>query len=285
MRVAPECFPCFLQQIHKTGRIIGAAEKDILEVIEQFNAAVPGASQEATPAELGGIAYRILSQITGAADPYRQVKRDCIREALALYPAVKAFVAASEDRLLAAAKAAIAGNVIDFGVGSDIDLTGRAEQAIQQPLAVDHYREFKRRLAQARAVLYIADNAGETVFDRILIEELGRPVTYAVRESPIINDALVEDAMLSGIDTAARIVSSGCSAPGTLLKFCSPEFLKILDGADLIVSKGQGNYEGLSDERLPVFFLLMAKCEPVARDLGVKLGDLVLMQSRRYLKR
>ena len=276
MRVAPECFPCFLQQIHKTGRIIGAAEKDILEVIEQFNAAVPSASQEAAPAELGGIAYRILSQITGAADPYRQVKRDCIREALALYPAVKAFVAASEDRLLAAAKAAIAGNVIDFGVGSDTDLTGRAEQAILQPLAIDHYREFKRRLAQARAVLYIADNAGETVFDRILIEELDIPVTYAVRESPIINDALVEDAVLSGIDAVARVVSSGCSAPGTLLKFCSPEFLKILDGADLIISKGQGNYEGLSDERLPVFFLLMAKCEPVARDLGVKWSDLVL---------
>jgi len=282
MRLAPECLPCFSNQIRKTGRLAGAADKDILRAIEAFKTTIGPASWEATPAELGGNAYRLLAGITGVSDPYRQVRRDCIREALALYPSIKALVAASDDGLLAAAKAAIAGNVIDFGVGSETDLIAGAEQTIHRPLTIDDYPEFKRRLNQARSVLYLADNAGETVFDRILIEELGKPVAYAVREAPIINDALAEDAELSGIGGAARIVSSGCSTPGTIPRSCSPEFLEVLNGADLIVSKGQGNYEGLSDERLPVFFLLMAKCEPVARDLGVELGGLVLMKSRRY---
>jgi len=279
MRVAPECFPCFARQIEKTGRIAGASDGEIRKIIEEFNAAHPPVCGEVTPAELGGSAYHLLSRATGVRDPYGPAKRESIRKALALYPVVKAMVDASEDRLLAAAKAAIAGNIIDFGVPSDSDPTAGVEQAIHLPLAIDHYPEFKRRLGEARSVLYLADNAGETVFDRVLIEELGQPVTYAVRESPIINDALAEDAVRSGIGAVARIVSSGCSTPGTIRNFCSPEFLKLLDSADLIISKGQGNYEGLSDELLPVFFLLMAKCEPVARDLGVPLGSLVLFRA------
>ncbi|OGD26514.1 MAG: hypothetical protein A2Y56_06100 [Candidatus Aminicenantes bacterium RBG_13_63_10] len=281
MRVAPECFPCFARQIEKTGRISGASDGDIRKIIEEFNAVHPPVCGEVTPAELGGSAYRLLSRATGVRDPYGPAKSESIRKALALYPAVKAMVEASEDRLLAAAKAAIAGNVIDFGIPTDSDPIAGVEKAIHLPLTIDDHPEFKRRLGEARSVLYLADNAGETVFDRVLIEELGQPVTYAVRESPIINDALAEDAESSGIGAVARIVSSGCSTPGTIRKFCSPEFLEILDSADLIISKGQGNYEGLSDELLPVFFLLMAKCEPVARDLGVPLGSLVLFGDRQ----
>lgn len=239
MRVAPECFPCFLEQIKKAGRMAGIADEDVLKLTQELPAALKPVSPRTTPAELGGIAYRLLSRIAGA-DPYRRVKRDCIREALDLFPAVKALVAASDDHLLSAAKAAIAGNVIDFGVGSQTDLTAKAERAMHQPLAIDHYQDFKRRLAQARSVLYLADNAGETVFDRILIERLGRPVTYAVRESPIINDATLEDAVLSGVDAAARIVSSGCSTPGTIPSLCSDGFRRILGRRTSSSARGRG---------------------------------------------
>jgi uncharacterized protein with ATP-grasp and redox domains len=282
MRIAPECFPCFFQQIVKTGRVVGAADNDLQRAISEFAAAVPRVAVTATPAEVGGIAYRILAQVTKIADPYREIKRECIRKALALYPAAKERVAASEDKLLAAARAAIAGNVIDFGIVSDEDIFAQLDAAMIQAPAVNHFPEFKRRLAKSQSVLYLADNAGETVFDRVLIEELHKPATYAVRESPIINDAMIADAVQSGLSGIAKLVSSGCALPGIIPRLCSEEFRGMLAAADLIISKGQGNYEGLSDERLPVFFLLKAKCEPVARDLKVNPGALVLMKSRNY---
>jgi uncharacterized protein with ATP-grasp and redox domains len=285
MRTATDCYPCVFRQIVKTGRLANASEPDILRAIREFSAAVNRISPQASPAEIGGIAYRILSQVTGVADPYRDIKRGCIREALALYPSVKELVAAAPDKLLAAAKAAIAGNVIDFGVDSDFDMMSRVRTLMDRDLAVNHLAELKRRLSEARSVLYLADNAGETVFDRILIEELLKPVSYAVRGGPIINDATLEDAVLSGLNGMARIVSMGCALPGAVPDACSDEFQMSLRGADLIISKGQGNYEGLSEERLPVFFLLTAKCEAVARDIRVKPGDPALLKSPNYFSR
>ncbi len=282
MRIAAECFPCIFHQIVKTGRLSNASEPSILKAVRDFSAAVNRLSPQMTPAEAGGIAYRILSQATGVADPYGAVKRECIREAQSFYPAVKEMVAGADDKLLAAVKAAIAGNVIDFGVSTDFDMRSRVNELMRQDLAINHLAELKRRLAEARTVLYLADNAGETVFDRILIEGLDRPVQYAVRGGPIINDATIEDAVLSGLNGVARLVSSGCTTPGTIPALCSEGFEKSLRSAELIISKGQGNYEGLSEERLPVFFLLTAKCDAVARDLRVERGDLVLLRSANY---
>lgn len=282
MRVAADCFPCFLQQIVKTGRVSLAAEPEIMRAIREFSAAVGRISPNATPAEVGGIAYRILSQVTGVADPYADVKRESIREALVFYPGVKEWVAKSENKLLTAVKVAIAGNIIDHGLASDVDMMARVQELVDRDLAVNHMAEFERRLADSRSVVYLADNAGETVFDRVLIEQLFKPVTYAVRESPIINDATLEDAVLSGLNAICRLVTTGCATPGTIPALSSEEFQRTLRNADLIISKGQGNYEGLSDERLPVFFLLIAKCEAVARDLRVDPGSLVLMKSRNY---
>ena len=128
----------------------------------------------------------------------------------------------------------------------------------------------------------LGDNAGETVFDRILIEELGKPVRYAVREAPMINDAVRDDAVMAGIDEVAEIVSSGCVAPGTIRKYCSAEFWQALQEAEIIISKGQGNFEGLSDEPLPLFFLLKAKCLAVARELGVPQGSILLLRSPHF---
>jgi uncharacterized protein with ATP-grasp and redox domains len=282
MRVALECFACFLEQILKTGRVIGAEEKVVLRLIRDFSQAIPRIDPIVTPAEVGGIAYRIINQVAGVTDPYRAAKRRSVEQALALLPRIKSRVESSEDQLLAAVKAAIAGNVIDFGVSAEFDLDDQFDRMLDLDLAVDHYAEFKRRLSEAKEIVYIADNAGESVFDGLLLETIGKPATYAVRESAIINDATVEDAVLSGIGRLARIMSSGCSLPGTVLSFCSERFKQALNAADLVISKGQGNYEGLSGERLPVFFLLKAKCEPVARELRVKVGDLVLMKSRNF---
>ena len=257
-------------------------EKKIQEILVAFGQYLPQIHAEAIPPEIGREAYRLISEKTGIPDLYAEIKKECTQKALSLYPQLKEQVASSEDPLLTAIRMAIAGNVIDFGANADFDLDKDLDVLLSQELAIDHYRAFCHVLKRIRKVLFIADNAGETVFDRLLIEELGKPVIYAVRENPIINDAIRQDALDAGIDGLAEIVSSGTDAPGTILSLCSEHFLKIFRSADLIISKGQGNYEGISEEARPAFFLLKAKCEVIARDIGVKKGSLILMKAKNY---
>lgn len=282
MKVYLDCYPCFFDQILKTSRKITTDERKIREIMAEFATFVPRISAEATPPEIGREVYRIISQKTGILDPYKEIKKMCTRQALVLYPKLKEIIVSSEDRLLTAIRMAIAGNIIDFGANADFDLDKDLERLLTQELAIDHHVEFCQILRGAQEVLYLADNAGETVFDRLLIEELDRPVIYAVRENPIINDAVYQDAVDAGLDEVAKIISSGTDAPGTILDLCSEEFRKIFFSADMIISKGQGNYEGLSEETRPVFFLLKAKCSVIAQDVGVKMGSIVLKKAKNY---
>jgi len=281
MKAYLDCYPCFFIQTLKTSRMITSDEREILQILNEVSSSIPKIPFGATPAEIGREVYRIISQKTGVEDPYREVKERCIHQALSLYPELKKLISSSKDRLMTAVRLSIAGNVIDFGANADFDLKRDIETILSQDFSINHYQKFCELLEKARKILYLADNAGETVFDRLLIEELHRPVIYAVREKPIINDATREDALLSGIDKVTEIISSGCDAPGIILKFCSDDFLKVYRSADMIISKGQGNYEGLSDENRPIFFLLKAKCQVIARDIGVEEGSIILAEARR----
>ncbi|MBW2624222.1 MAG: DUF89 family protein, partial [Deltaproteobacteria bacterium] len=156
------------------------------------------------------------------------------------------------------------------------DLKTEVEEILEIDFAICDYEAFKDRLGEASEILYLGDNAGECVFDRILIEEISKPVLYAVRDAPIINDATYEDAAQAGIDEVATIFSSGTDAPGTILKTCSSEFREIYNNSEFIISKGQGNYEGLSNENHSPFFLLKVKCQVIANDIGVNEGDIIL---------
>jgi len=218
----------------------------------------------------------MVREITGNTDPFRKLKQECTKQALALYPSLKRTIEESNDNLLTAIRIAIAGNVIDFGPSGSFDIDAAIGEALEKDFAICDYSPFKGNLAKSEHILYIGDNAGETVFDRLLIEQMNIPVTYVVRETPVINDATAEDAVQAGIDKVATIVSSGTDAPGTILSTCSPEFRQMLNRSEFVIAKGQGNYEGLSDENLTVSFLLKAKCKLIARDLGVTKGDFVL---------
>jgi len=276
-----DCYPCFFIQAIRTSRMITSDEKKIWQILNEVSLSLPEIHFGATPPEIGREVYRIISKRTGIKDPYRKIKEKCTRQALSLYPELKKLINSSEDRLMTAVRLSIAGNVIDFGANFDFDLKKDIGTILSQDFSINHYREFCEALDKARKILYLADNAGETVFDRFLIEEIKKPVIYVVRAHPIINDATREDALLAGIDKVAEIVSSGCDAPGNILKFCSDEFLKIYRSADLIISKGQGNYEGLSDEDRPIFFLLKTKCHVIARDIGIDEGSIVLMKASK----
>ncbi len=276
-----DCYPCFFTQAIRTSRMITSDEKKIWQILNEVSLSLPEIRFGATPPEIGREVYRIISKRTGIKDPYRKIKEKCTRQALSLYPELKKLINSSEDRLMTAIRISIAGNIIDFGANFDFDLKKDVGTILSQDFSINHYREFCEALDKARKILYLADNAGETVFDRFLIEEINKPVIYVVRAHPIINDATREDALLAGIDKVAEIVSSGCDAPGNILKFCSDEFLKVYRSADLIISKGQGNYEGLSDEDRPIFFLLKAKCHVIARDIGIDEGSIVLMKASK----
>lgn len=282
MKTSFGCFPCYFTQILKTSALLELTDAQIHEALGRFGACLADLPLQASPAANGFELYRLLTEISGVGDPYRVIKDKCTRTALQLYPELKQRVSAAPDPLFEAVRVAVAGNLIDFGTMLDFDIREDIEAILAQDFYINDYPALRSALGQARDLLVLGDNAGETVFDRILLEELPRRVTYVVRDKPIINDATIEDAAAAGIDRIADIVSSGCAAPATIVELCSPDFQERLHSADLIISKGQGNFEGLSDESLPIFFLLKAKCAVVAEHLNVPQGSIILLRSPHF---
>jgi uncharacterized protein with ATP-grasp and redox domains len=268
-----------MEQALRASRIATHDEKEIKRVLDEVGRMVSSIPIESTPPESGRVIYQKVSEITGIPDPYKEIKKKSTETALTLYPSLKNEINMGQDTLLTAIRIAIAGNVIDFGANSHFNIEQEIEEILRKDFAICDYEKFKAKLNKSNEILYIGDNAGECVFDRILIEEMKKPVTYVVRDVPIINDATYEDAIQAGIDKVATIISSGTDAPGTILETCNPEFKKIYDRAKFIISKGQGNYEALSNERRPIFFLLKVKCHIIANDIGVDKGDIVLKKS------
>ncbi|MBW2011160.1 MAG: DUF89 family protein [Deltaproteobacteria bacterium] len=276
MRTYLDCLPCFLNQALRAGRIATDDEEKIKQLLDEVGRMIGKIPLENTPPETGRLVYRKVGEITGKPDPYKEIKKESTQKCMALYPSLKKKVEMSDDKLLTAIRIAIAGNVIDFGVDRRFNIREEIDNALKNNFAVCDYDKFRTLLDKTDEILYIGDNAGECVFDRILIEEMKKPVTYIVRNVPVINDATYEDAVQAGIDKVATLLSSGTDAPGTILNTCSAEFKKVYDNSKFIISKGQGNYEALSNEKRPIFFLLKVKCHVIAKDIGVNEGDLIL---------
>ena len=276
MRTFLDCFPCIMNQALRTGRIATNDEHKIKQLLDEIGASFRDLPMENTPVESGAIIYSKIREITGVTDPYKKIKQESILDSLALYPRLKEIVKNADNKLLMAIRIAIAGNIIDFGVDKKFNLVEDVMKITIQDFAINDFIPFEKQLRESKSILYIGDNAGESVFDKILIEELKKPVTYVVREIPVINDVTFEDAISSGLDEVAEIISSGTTAPGTILNLCHDSFIERFNQADMVISKGQGNYEGLSEVDRSVFFLLKAKCPIIARDLGVEEDDIIL---------
>ncbi len=210
-------------------------------------------------------------------DPYRAVKRDSNDTVLAMYNDLEYLVRNSDDPLITAMKLAIAGNIIDFAVNDHCDLHGTVDKVLNSGFAVDHTRQLREALSKATKVLYIGDNAGEIVFDKLLVSKIAHPgLTFSVRGAPAINDATMEDAEYVGMTSLTRVISSGYDDPTTIVSRSGDEFRRCYEEADLIISKGQGNLEGLIGEHdRRIFFLLMVKCDVIAEYLGVEKGSYV----------
>lgn len=276
MKTYLDCLPCMMNQALRTARISTTDETKIKQVLDEVGAIIKDIPMHHTPVQSGVLVYQKIRDITGVADSYKEIKKNSIKEAQALYPKLIEYMNDSDNKLLTAIRIAITGNVIDFGMDKQYVLSEELDKIIKQDFAIFDFEQFVNELESAKSILYIGDNAGESVFDKILIEALGKPVTYVVRGIPIINDVVMEDAIDSGIDEIAGIVSSGSPAPGTILELCDDEFVHRFNEADMVISKGQGNYEGLSEVNRSVFFLLKAKCKIIANDLGVNENDIIL---------
>ncbi len=223
------------------------------------------------------VMHDIVKQQTSSADPYREIKSRDMTAALRLEPLLRRFAGSGPDALLRVLKVSATGNVMDSALYGDLDIESCVKEELDKPFALCDLDAFRTDLREARTVLIIGDNAGEAVFDKVLADRLarGRDVIFAVRARPIINDVTADDARFIGMDAHATIVSTGCAAPGTVLDSCSEEFLTLFDRADLVVSKGQGNFEALSEAPRKLYFLLKAKCPKIAHELNVEVGDYV----------
>ncbi len=277
-----KCLPCFYGQIARTLKYAGINGDRGRKITRKAEAVIAKASLDEIPARTSTVIHRLLRQESGI-DPYRQVKSIYNRIALEMLPALRQRSAASADRLEGAIRAAIAGNVIDFGIYENIDLDRSVDESFRLPLSGADYHAFVQAIDSARRIFYLCDNAGEIVFDRVLLETLysmGKEVTAAVKGSPVINDATLDDAAAAGLSDYAQVIDNGNDGIGTLLEACSSRFMDAYRSADLIISKGQANYETLAqsgDER--IFFLFKVKCSVVGTALGRPDGDIVLMQN------
>lgn len=277
MLTKPACHRCFQRQANDAlKRLQLPAQRcaQIEQQVEELLHAVPTAT---SAPRLASRLHALLRQQSGNSDPYREAKHEATAHALSLYPRLKTMLNSARDPLDMALRLAIAGNIIDLGVASEYDLEASIERVLHTPLAIDHGKALRAALSHADAVLYLGDNAGETVMDRLLIEQLTLPVTYVVKGGAAVNDATIEDAEQAGLHHVAEVIDNGAAALGTLLEQCSEHFRTRFDSAGLIIAKGMANYESLVGGRSGIVFLLQAKCAVVAEHLGVEEKGLVIL--------
>ena len=279
MRTALDCIPCFVRQSLEAARFVtddpAVHERLLRDVLRRT--AEMDLSQ--CPPVVAQAIHRTLRAMTGVDDPYRAVKDRFNQMALGMLPELEATVREAADPLAMTLRLAIAGNVIDLGVNGRItedEARLCVRNALNEPFDGD-MDAFRRVVDSAQDILYLADNAGEIVLDRLLIEQLPVGcVTLAVRGGPVLNDATMADAQAAGLCDMVEVIDNGSDAPGTVLSDCSEEFRRRFGESDLIIAKGQGNFETLSDEAADTFFLFKVKCSVVADHVGLPVGTHVL---------
>jgi damage-control phosphatase, subfamily I len=279
MQTTLDCMPCFVRQALGAVREVTDDVEDAGRMLRDVLLEMSQMSTQQSPVVMAQRIHRLVRGLAGGIDPYRDAKDRCNRIALDLYPKVALMVRQSGNPLEMALRMSIAGNAIDFGPHQHVDRK-HVDQAISHASSSELYGDvagFADAVSRAGSILYLADNAGEIVFDRLLIEQLGADrVTLVVRGAPVLNDAQRSDVEIAGLADIVEVIDNGSDAPGTLLDDCSDEFRRRFYQADLVIAKGQGNYESLNDADREVFLVLQAKCSVIADQLGCPVAALVV---------
>jgi uncharacterized protein with ATP-grasp and redox domains len=284
MKASLDCMLCFVRQVLDTAGMVSDDPSDHERIMREMLSYISQMGMDRPPPVLGQAIHRQLREISRVEDPYRNVKDYQNRMALNLLPMLKAKVNASSDPLMTAVRLAIAGNILSMTASGNVtesDVSESISKGLTEPSCMEE-AGFKQAVAEAKDILYLADNAGEIVFDRLLIEQLlPIPVKIAVRGAPVINDATRIDAEAAGLHEIIEIIHNGSDAPGTILEDCNDEFLRCFNDADLIVAKGQANFETLNNQARNIFFLFKAKCRVVATHIGQPVGTHVMIKNAR----
>ena len=281
MESRPECVICSLKQVLATaGRI---TDDPLLhkKALDNAMTYLKETDLTITPAEISGDLFQLTCRELRHPDPFRREMDDFNREALKLLPELRRILDKSEDRIFQAILMAVAGNLIDLGIISEVNVEETIDSVLKTGLKINDYPKLKEVLGKSKNLLYIADNAGEIVFDRLLLEEINKSypllkMTVAVKSGPAVNDALRCDAVAAGIDQIAEIIETGAECLGIPEKRCGVEFRDRFAAADVVIAKGHANFETIFPNGHPVFVLLRAKCPMVAAALGVAVHDSVL---------
>ena len=281
MITAIECLPCFLKQTIIALRQHYGLQDIHHDILRGVLSIMQEADMTRPPAYTTTFIHRFIRDKLGQ-DPFRKIKYDYNRIALSLYPRLREEVRNSKDPLLTAARLAIAGNIIDFGIFTTIDIESSIRRALETSIAVDDYMSFRESVYESNEIFYLLDNAGEIVFDRLLIEELvstGKKVTAVVKGSPVLNDVTYADAIQTDLTSICEIIDNGSDAVGTIIEWTSPGFQDAYRTSEFIVSKGQGNFETLTGTGKKIYFLFQSKCDVVSKELGLSPGSMLLKKS------
>jgi len=286
MKLHLECVPCYIRQALEAAKMATSDSKLHEQILRESLIAASEFDADGIGFVLQAKIKKILEKILPAMDPYREVKEKYNRITLELTDNLKEIIRNSKNPFETSLRISMAGNIIDFGPDTVLSkkiLKEAIEKSLSQSLDNKKVRLLQKNINDAERILFIGDNAGEIVLDKIFIENLPREkITYAVRGGPVLNDVTMEDARMVGMIDFVRVITTGLNMPAAVLPFCSASFLDEYKKADFIISKGQGNYEALCDEVKNIFFLLKIKCPIVAENLMGKygVGDIVIYSSR-----
>ncbi|MBN1302130.1 MAG: DUF89 family protein [Melioribacteraceae bacterium] len=279
----PACIPCIINQAHKTALLFTNGNKDLqLSILKKVCREVEKVGDECTAPQFSRTLQEIVEESLGIFNPYKEIKEKNLAAAKNYIPFLQSPLNNINDKIEIAVRIAIAGNIIDIGANPGFNLEDEISRITSNNIDLLMLPKFKRDLEKAESILYIGDNYEEALFDKFLLNEL-RPkkVVFAVRSKPILNDITLEDAYRLEIDKICDVMESGSKIAGTDLNACTDEFMKVYKNADMVIAKGQGNYETLINAERPIYFLFKVKCDAIAAKSGYRKGMGVLLYKRR----
>ena len=277
MKTYIDCIPCFISHSLNVAKMTARNSEEQQEILRKTLAMAASFDFDRSPPAMAKKIHALIRQITGIDDAYVRIKDESTAFALEMLPFLRHEVQKSEHPFETTIRLIIAGNIIDFGTDHNFNLNSVHQiiaDALKQQIDIDAIKNLHKSMSEAERILYISDNCGEIVFDRLLIEQFKEKIILAVRGAPILNDATRREAEMSGLNDLVQIIDTGDSIPGVILEDCSDEFRHHYSGCDLIIAKGQGNYETLHETERPAFFLFMSKCHVIARLLDSEMGSL-----------
>lgn len=290
MKLHIECIPCLLDQCIKVSKLLKLNTETANKMMKDVLIDLGTKDFKNSPPFLSKSLWKVMSKYAGTYDIYKDIKEYYNKELIQMENEIKTIIKNSSNKLYTALKVAISGNIIDFGAKVEFnknDILKKVREINKHELTIDNSTLLFDKLKDSNTLLYLGDNCGEIVFDKIFIEELKKnypnlKIYFAIRGNPVLNDITIIDAEMVGMNEIVEVISNGDSAPGTIINDCSDEFRKIFFDSSVIISKGQGNYETLFEtEKENIFFLFMTKCDYVANTLNVNKLNMLCVKHKK----